>query len=339
MTSHQTADRPAVVAAPTPSRKASILDQAIAETMARRFDVDAYHVMNRADDGLVTDEIMNGAKSAVFIYDFKISGTTVQGISVVGAAHLASEYGGIKHRIIATIEKRNGMLISTSYPQDGQPMKMQADTARGFEDDDDFFKAVVEVTNIKNGNSVQMEKTETLHGTKSDGGTFIRPHFDVIAQSKAYRNAVLRVIPQDVQRRFMAECLKQGKSKDIGADVLDQKRRGIIAFTAKHGIPVTREAVYALGMDQIEGLGQAAASGDGAKAAFVQACIGLGLIAGDGTATQEQGQQTGKQTTETKPKTTREPKKAAAGTQDKGTVETGGDQRPMPPADGDPDFG
>ena len=70
------------------------------------FDPDAWHVMQERDNDLIRSELMHGTANKAFVYSFDIKGTKVNGISVVGARELASQYKGIKSRIVATIEKR-----------------------------------------------------------------------------------------------------------------------------------------------------------------------------------------------------------------------------------------
>jgi hypothetical protein len=258
-----------------------ILDQAIAATMARGFDPDLYHVMEREDDALISDEILHGSMSGAFVYDFRIQGSQVTGISVIGAAQLASQYGGIKHRIITTIEKRGSLFIFSSYPTDTRGMDITTRIMHDLADEMDFYKVVVEVENIKNGNTVQMETSESRQEMRSDkSGYFDRPNYQKIAQSKAYRNGVLRVIPQSVQIPFKEECLKRGKSKDVSGSVIDEKRAGVLAYSTKNGLGVSRDAVFALGWAEINGLSDAAR--EGKLPAFAQAALALGIIAGGG---------------------------------------------------------
>lgn len=281
--------RPAL-AAPRTANQGSLLDQAIAATMAQRaFDPDMYHVMDREDSALIADEILHGAMSGAFVYDFKIQGNPVQGISVIGAAELASQYGGIKHRIITTIEKRGALFIFSSYPTSDRGMDITTRVMHDLADEMDFYKVVVEVDNIKNGNSVQMEASEARQERRSDGsGYFDRPNYQKIAQSKAYRNAVLRVIPQSVQIPFKQQCIRLGKSKDVTASVIDEKRAGVLAYATKNGLAVSREAVYRLAWAEIDGLSQAAR--EGKLPAFAQAAQALGLlVAEDGDFDPETG--------------------------------------------------
>src|SRR5262245_28913046 len=90
--------------------------------MTGGFDVDAWHVMDQRDDELVADEILNGAGSHAFVYDFEIQGTQVFGISVVGARHLAAHYRGLKHRLVASQHKIGELFTFTSYPGENLPM-------------------------------------------------------------------------------------------------------------------------------------------------------------------------------------------------------------------------
>jgi hypothetical protein len=271
--STQTAERPALVSARQPAAGGALAR--ILDAVPSKFDPDIFHVMDRTDDALIADEILNGAKSKDFVYSFKIQGSEVSGISVIGAAQLAYEYGGIQHRLVASLEKKGAMLFVTSFPAEGVPYDYRVVRAHELADEDDFYKVVVEVKNIKRGNSVQIEKTETRLERRRDGSTFERPHYQVIAQSKARRNGILSVIPQDVQARFETDCLKLGNSADITSNVLDEKRAAVLAFATAKGLPLEREPVFKLGMAQITGLSDAAREG---LPAFTNACIGIGLL-------------------------------------------------------------
>ena len=68
---------------------------------------------------------MHGAGSSKFVYSFKIAGEgEVSGISVIGARHLASHYGGIKHRMVASVRKVGELFTFTSYPAPGMGMSV-----------------------------------------------------------------------------------------------------------------------------------------------------------------------------------------------------------------------
>jgi hypothetical protein len=250
--------------------KAALIEAA----KSQPFDPDIWHILEREDDALIADEVINGALSGVFVYNFAIKGEPVQGISVVGAAHLARKYGGIKHRLIGSIEKRGGLFKFVSYPAEHVPMQVSATYVREFEDDPDYYTALAEVIDVKTGNAVQTERTELRWEKRRDGSGYERPNYQTIAQSKAYRNAVLRLVPQDVQVAFKAECLKLGRSKDITRSVIDEARHNVIAFAAKHALPLARDVVFALGMAEIDGLREAARTG---VPAFREAIDALGL--------------------------------------------------------------
>lgn len=296
------------LAAPQQSRRSSILDEAISATVQRGFDIDLVHVMDDADEKLIADEILHGTTSGAFVYSFKISGKLTTGISVVGAKHLARMYGGLKHRIVASVEKRGTLHVFRSYPDGSRPMQVTTSVLPELADEDDYYTSIVEITDIKTGNSFQAEKTESRIEYRQDGTPYQRPNFQTIAQSKAYRNAILALVPQDVQARFKAECLKNGDSKDMTEGAIDKKRAGVMTFATKHALPITREGVASLDWDQISGLSQAAS--EGGLAAFVNSCKALGLL-GDGGEPGEQEQSPpppAKPKGEPKPKAAPQPK-------------------------------
>jgi hypothetical protein len=241
-----------------PSPRGVILE-AIKES---EFDADVYHVINERDNQLISDEVLHGALSNKFVYEFEIQGKQVAGVSVVGARHLAYFYGGLRHRIIATVEKKGALHIFTSYPNDATPMSVHASFMHEIADEPDYYKAVVELADVKKGNTVQVEVMEMRFERKRDGSMYERPNFQKIAQSKGYRNGVLDLVPQDVVMRFKMECLKLGKADNITDSVIEQKRANVLRFAAAKGIPLDRESVRQLTFEQIAGLGDAAREGE-----------------------------------------------------------------------------
>ena len=173
------------------------------------FDPDVWHVMDERDNALIADEILHGPGSSKFVYQFDIAGQRdpVSGISVIGARHLAAHYKGLKHRLVAAMQKTGSSFVFTSYPSADQPMAVTASSVPELADEEDFYSAVVEMTDIKTGNSIQMERREPRYGERQGGGHFERPHYATIAQSKAYRNAVLALIPQDIAIRWKMDKL------------------------------------------------------------------------------------------------------------------------------------
>jgi len=280
MSDHQPSpSRPAAVASPaSPAGRSSLLEQVISATAAGGgFDAEAFHVMEKRDESLIEQEILSGSGSAKFVYQFPLQGSTVSGISVVGARHLAYHYGGLQHRMIASIEKRGALFVYTTYPHDGTGMKVDTSYLHDLAGEDDFYGVLIEMTDAKKGNRIQVEKRETRTEKKRDGTFFERPHFQVIAQSKAYRNAVLALVPQDVQLQWKELQMKLGKGEVVTASVADEKRSGVLRYAAAQGIAINRQGLEALTLDQITGLGDAA-RGEGGKAGFVRAAVALGIV-------------------------------------------------------------
>lgn len=236
-----------------------------------KFDPDAWHVMQERDNALIRDELMHGAGSKSFVYEFEIKGSKVHGISVVGARELASQYKGIKSKIVATIEKRGALFIFRTFT----PLSIETRVLYELEGDDDFYECVMEVSDIKTGNSIEVRKKESRTEKKRDGSTYERPHYDVICESKAYRNGVLAVLPQSVIKEFQQKCLSAGNSSE--EKTIQQLRAGALAHAAKNGVSLDRQALQELGYDEVRGLGAAAAQG---LDAFKRSAIALGLVAG-----------------------------------------------------------
>jgi len=249
--------------------------EAVRSMTGGSFDVDAWHVMDARDDQLVADEILNGAGSHTFVYSFNLAGTEVSGVSVVGARHLAAHYRGLKHRLVASTHKVGELFTFTSYPAENMPMSVSCAVVHELSGEPDYYSIIVEMSDIKTGNSIQVERREPRFERRRDGSQYERPNYPTIAQSKAFRNSVLSLVPQDVLIMWREQMLKLKKGETITADVLGEKRRNVIRFAAQHGLALERQTVDRLTLDQIAGLGDAAR--EGRLPAFVNAAKGLGL--------------------------------------------------------------
>jgi hypothetical protein len=241
------------------------------------FDVDAWHVMEERDNALIADEVLHGPGSSTFVYSFNITGQRdpVAGISVVGARHLANHYKGLKHRLVASMQKTGALFVFTSYPAENLPMAVSASTVPELAEEEDFYAAICEMVDIKTGNAIQVERRELRFEERRGGGYFERPHYATIAQSKAYRNAVLALVPQDIVIRWKLDMLRLKKEEVITESVIDEKRANVLQFAAQKAIALNRQAVEHLTLDQIAGLGDAAR--EGRLPAFVEAARALGL--------------------------------------------------------------
>ena len=239
------------------------------------YDTEAYAVMEQRDSQLIQSELLYGAGSSKFVYQFAMGGKTVSGISVIGARHLAAHYGGIKHQLIGSIQKIGSLFTFTAYPQPGIPMSMQVQVLPDLRGEPDFYGAVVQVTDTKSGNVIQVEKREERFEFRRDGTPYERPHYALIAQSKAYRNAVLDLLPQDVQIEWCAQMVALGNSVPITESVIDLKRDAVLKFATARGLQINRLGLDRLTMNQISGLGDAAREG---AAAFVKAATMAGVM-------------------------------------------------------------
>jgi hypothetical protein len=282
------ANRPTFVGPHT----AQTLDAVRAVTGSASFDPDVWHVMDKRDNELIEQEILHGAGSSKFVYSFKIQNQTVSGISVVGARHLAAHYGGLKHRLVASQQKIGSLFTFTSFPAENMPMSVTCAVVHELADEPDFYGVVVEMTDIKSGNTIQVECRENRYEIAGKGTAnermYERPHYPKIAQSKGYRNALLSLIPQDLRIRWELQQLQLKKDDVITESVIDEKRHNVLHFAAQKGIPLERQAVEQLTLEQIAGLGDAAR--EGALPAFIQAAHALGLDVGDGEIHEDQQQ-------------------------------------------------
>lgn len=295
----QTFPRPALAQ----PRAVQTLEMVRTVTGGGNFDPDVWHVMNERDNSLIADEILHGHGSSAFVYDFEIGGTRVSGVSVIGARHLAAHYRGLKHRLVASMQKTGELFVAQSFPGENTPMAVSATTVPELGNEPDFYSALVEMQDVKTGNSIQIERREARFEQRRNGVPFERLHYQTIAQSKAYRNAVLSLIPQDIVIRWKAEMLKLGKGEAITSSVIDEKRSGVLRFATQHGLAFDRRAIEHLTLEQIGGLGDAARQGQ--VPAFVNAAHALGL---DVAVGEEAAQETGRAA----PDVTQPP--AAAGT-------------------------
>lgn len=243
------------------------------------FDPDVWHVMDARDNQLIQDQILHGAGSSAFVYSFMLAGTKVTGVSVVGARHLAAHYRGLKHRLVASVQKVGSVFTFTSYPGEYAPMAVNCQVIEELAHEADFYSIIVEMTDVKTGNSIQIERREARFEVRRDGNPYERPNYATIAQSKAFRNAVLSLVPQDLLIRWRDQQLALGKDEKITADVLSEKRANVLRFAAQKAIGLDRHAVEALTLDQIAGLGDAAREGQ--LPAFVNAAQALDLMGHD----------------------------------------------------------
>lgn len=245
------------------------------------FSPDAWHAMQARDDQLIRDAILHGYAGKEYIYKFKIQGQEVTGVSVVGARELASHYGGIKHRIVASVDKTGSLFVFKSF----EPLAVQASIIPQLSEEQDFYETVVEITDIKTGNSIQVRKKELKEERRRDGTAYARPHYDVIAESKAYRNGVLSIIPQSVIKEFEARSLRAGNSGE--EKTIDQLRERVVAFGIKNGIGIDRQALSFLTYAEIYGLGSAFAT---SLDAFREAAEAIGIVRSAPQATSQANQ-------------------------------------------------
>lgn len=244
----------------------------------RTFDPAIWHAMQERDDALVRDAVLHGTASKAFVYSFPIKGSTVTGVSVVGARELAAQYKGLKSRIVATVEKTGSLFVFRTF---SPKLEIETRQLHDLASEPDFYECVLEVEDIKAGSSIQVRKKERKVEADRNGNLYERPHFDVIAESKAFRNAILSLLPQSVVLEFKTRCLKAGDGTQ--EKTIDQLRAGAQQFAAKHGIGLDRKAVEALSYAEMMGLGGAAANG---VEQFKASALALGIVS---TATGEVG--------------------------------------------------
>lgn len=273
----------------TSAGASDLMERVLQQTVASGFDADAWHVMQQRDNALIEQEIINGAGSSKFIYNFSIAGTNVSGISAVGARELRAHYGGIETAMLSSWRKEGALFVFTTYPHNGSHSSIETRRIPELADEPDGYNCLMQVRDIKTGNVTVAEKFEKRYESKRDGSSYERPHFATIAQAKAERNGILAIIPQAVQLKWKEEMLKHGKTDTITSSVLAEKRGNVLRFAAAKAIQIDRRMVETLTLDQIAGLGDAAR--EGATDQFRAAAAALGIMATGGLQVQVPAQQ------------------------------------------------
>lgn len=266
-------------------RRGSLRDSVVQDLVQQTagLDPDLWVVMDQRDNTLIEQEILHGAGSSKYVYDFRVAGSQVSGISVIGARELAATYGGIQHSLVGSIAKLGQMFIMKSY----RPMDLRVQMIPELAAEPDYYEVLAEIKDVKTGNTVMAERRETrLEKRSADARNnnpdlpewYERPHYQTIAQSKAYRNGVLSLIPQHVQLEWKQEMLTLKKTDIITGSVLAEKQSGVLRYGAAKAIGLDRHAVEGLTLDQISGLSDAIR--EGRTEQFVHAAEALGLVVG-----------------------------------------------------------
>jgi hypothetical protein len=262
--------------------------QSLVQQASHKFDPDILAAMDQRDNALVEDEVVHGAQSRAFVYSIAIAGAKrAEGITVVGARQLASVYGGIQATVISTLSKRGGMFISRSFPYGGFPGRLDVQKIPDLEEEEDFYEVMIEVHDIKTGNKIPSSRREYRFEKRSEQSMkanpqqdpmFERPHLEQIAFSKAFRNGVTALIPQDAVLQFKAKNLALNADQSFVVSLMEEKRSGVLRYAAARAIGIDRDAMERLTFDQIAGLADAAR--EGSQEGFLQSANALGIVVG-----------------------------------------------------------
>lgn len=261
--------------------------QSIVQQAASRFDPDVLVAMEKRDNALIEDEIVHGVQSSAFVYSISLGGKRAEGITVVGARHLAAKYGGIQATIISTLSKRGAMFISRSFPYGGFPGRLDVQQIPDLREEEDFYEVVIEIHDIKSANKIPSSRREYRYEKRSEASMrtnpqqdpyFERPHLEQIAFSKAFRNGVTSIIPQDFVLQFKTNNLALNADTSFVGSLMEEKRSGVLRYAAARAIAVDRDTMERLTFDQIAGLADAAR--EGSAEGFVQSAQALGIIVG-----------------------------------------------------------
>jgi hypothetical protein len=93
------------------------------------------------------------------------------------------------------------------------------------------------------------------------GDLYEKPHYTTIAESKAYRNAILSLIPKDVQEVFKQECIKAGESVDMTKNLMEEKRKNCLNYALNKGILIDSNKLNKLTWDELNELSGIAKEG------------------------------------------------------------------------------
>lgn len=236
--------------------------------VAGDFDKERHYVLAERDRKAITEAIIYGAVDTDWVY--RLPGRSgAEGISVVGARQLAALYKGLRHRILFSVEKRGPLWTITNYPTDRREGSVLFQIQPpGTEDVPDFYKVLVEVEDIKTGNSLQDEKTELRVNFDREGKPYDNAHYATIAQAKAARNAVEHILPQDFVRRFVDNALGlkdeaggKPESRAFAMSAIEEAHRKIAAYAVSYSIAIDTMKLDKLDMATVEGLRMAAGTG------------------------------------------------------------------------------
>lgn len=165
-----------------------------------RDEQDAYYLMDRMEsaamDPTVALQAVTGMKVDSLVYEFRVGGATVSGITVKGAKALASRRGGFD--VEAPIFTQETMIIED---RNGDLMDVPA------------VRAVVRVRDKQTDVTFVGTVVEPKVMVTRDGRQRIDSHADRKAASKAERNAILDhfTAVTDVIESFVAEARKKNE--------------------------------------------------------------------------------------------------------------------------------
>lgn len=262
--------------------------QGLIHQVSQKFDPDVLVAMDRRDNALIEDEIIHGAQSSAFVYSIPIAGAgRATGVTVIGARQMAASYGGIQVFMTESLSKRGSMFISRSYAYGEHPGGLQIQQIQELYSEDDFYEVTIMVHDIKTGNRIPSTRKEFRWELRNEtwrknnptlDPKFERPHLEQIAFSKAYRNGVTSLMPQDAVLKFKTLNLALNADQTFVESVIDVKRAGVLRYAAARAIGIHREALEALTFEQIAGLSDAVT--EGRQEGFLQSAQALGIVVG-----------------------------------------------------------
>ena len=144
---------------------------------------EAVAAIESADEEAIVQHILTGSGPDAFLYSFPVGGKPIVGISVDGAAEIAQLVGNIE-------------VLPDMHVQDRGTSFFAAVRARNLS------------RNVTWMGSHEQKKNKTL---RDGAGEVPDEHAFTVAISKATRNAVLRVVPQEVVHRICEQFLARGK--------------------------------------------------------------------------------------------------------------------------------
>jgi hypothetical protein len=198
------------------------LDASTGELMPapRNLNSELFLDFDRRDDDQIMAEL-RGEAVEQYVYSFNQGGSTVTGLSLAGVMAVAQSMGGITC---------------------GQPV---------FAVDDDEITCDISATDHKNGLTVWGTATESRVMKRRDGNAQPDKFARGKALSKAQRNAIRKLIPEQIAVEMLRQFINGGKPTRGNAPRPQQQRPAVAPPTARPAVDVLTEEAQMSPSEQI----------------------------------------------------------------------------------------